>query len=367
MAQTAPGFQDMLSVYVETYNSTQKILTLFLLMADFDLTGTSDPYEYVVDQMNQLYEQCTIELMEQYLGLAQIEAGENFPEFPTGTIIYVQEDYLLEECQPYGYIPASVIDYTQFEFLKYRKIRLIYRHKPDFPLPSTFSDKPSGQPHHGINPAYGYPGGLVMSWAYPNLSGANPLSFTSVWIAYAAFSPSAHYRILVLTDWLHLLTADPNDPDYWMNTDVMDCFRPSVPADGSPWWSVDYPYKWISKNINDDWVDSYTELTNRGFAPNPFQRPLRWLSRANYSYRHVRPGSDDHVQVEFRDHVIPSKIYKKPPVGDVGGGIIPVVTAVGVLSALLGCLGTSVVWLFSIFEVNGETFEVNGETFEVKA
>lgn len=370
MSQIPESFYASLTPMIEEYNSAQKILKILLVAADLDLVPMSDPYQFIVEEINKLYEQATIELVEQSLGLAEVEAGASFESFGGGGSVQIQEDYLLEEVHPFGYIPASVVDYTDWGFLKYRKIRLIYKYEPDFDI-EDYEDCPDGQRKQSISPAYGYPPGMVSSWEFPDLSESNPLSWVYIFSGYGAYSPEAHWRYRIFPEWVYLLSAHPGEEDEtykaYMLEDVIDCFRQAVPSDGSPWWSENNPYMWISKGINDDWVDSYVELKTRDFAPNGYMRPWRWMQFSDipYEYFHHPTQPEDHIRVQMRNHEIPSLPYK----GEIASGAgtnIPYMSAAVVATLAGKAVSFKVIWPFSPFSVDGEPFSVNGELFNVR-
>lgn len=366
MSQVSPSQFDAFHVFVEEYNSVSKSLTLCLLLADFDLLNISDPVsDQVIEMLNQLYEQATIRLLEEYFGLAQISEGESFKDFETRQIIYIREDYLLEEIQPSGFIPASVVDYTQWEFLKYRKITLIYCALEDFPAYEDFDPCPSNQPHRNIvHPAY--PSGLAWSSPYPDLTGA--LSWHTIWSGYAGYSPDTHWRYRILGSFYDLLAADPNSSDYWMKEEVYDCFRESRPSDGSPWYSDGDPVQYISRGINDSWYDSYVELRDeRDYAPNAYQREQRWLANSGqYSYRLVQPGTEDHVQIQARLFSSPGRIYQKKPSPDISSVVPSMIPLLKGLGEKLGCLGGGVNWLWDSLLINNEQLQIDSEDVEIK-
>lgn len=366
MSSISPSQEQALRVFVKEYNTTAKTLTLILLLAEFDFLELDEPYGYIVEILNKLYEQVTVDLLEQYLGIAEVEEGNHFPHWETRTEIIIREDYLLEEIRPEGWIPLSVVDPGQWEILKWKKIELIYRHKPDFPEVSTFDDCPTDQPHQNIvYPAY--PSGLTCSWPLPDLGSG--LSWRSIWSGYAGYSPDFHWKYRILGNFYNCIAANPGSSDYWMQEEIWDCFRESVPADGSPWYSDGNPVQYISRGINDDWLDTYDELQDRGYAPNAYRRIQRWLANSGeYSYRLIQPGDEDHVQIEaylYDDYV---KIYKEKPTGDIGGTPRPPFPDDwrGILGILLRSGKAIIDYLFSLFIVNNETFIVNGEDFEVK-
>jgi len=366
MSQFSPSLNEALRVFVAEYNSFTKTLTLVLLLADFDLLEIDEPYGYIVQILNELYQQVTIDLLEQYLGIAEIEEGSHFKHFETRVDIIIREDYLLEEIRPEGWIPASVVDPGKWEFLKYKKIELVYCYKPDFPEYSEFSDCPADQPSQNIlYPAY--PTGVACSWPKPDLSSG--LSWHAIWSGYGAYSPETHWRYRILGNFHNLIAPDPNSPDYWMNESVWDCFRESVPSDGSPWYSDGNPTQYISRGINDNWLDTYKELKDRGYAPDGFRREQRWLSiSGEYSYQTLYLGTEDHVRIQaylYDDYV---KIYKRKSGG--GGGTAPrpfiPENELGIFGIILNSGKTIIRYLFSPFVVNGENFVVNSENFEVK-
>jgi hypothetical protein len=363
MSKVAPSSLQAFHIFAEEYNSYSKVLKLALLLADFDVLDSSLPEDYVIDQLNELYQQNTIEALEIAFGLAEIGAGETFKDFETRVTIFIYEDYLLREIQPSGYIPASVVDPNQLNFLKYKKILLVYTHKPDFPDYAEFDPTPADQSHRPIlYPSY--PSGLANSWPPPDISGA--LTWHTVWSGYPGYSPGSHWRYRILAPFYNLIAANPSSSDYWMQEEVMDCFRESTPDDGNPWYSEGNPTQYISKGINDSWYDTYVELRdNRGYAPNAYRREQRWLSGTDYSYRLIQPGGEDHVQIQAWPYsgVIP--IYKRK--GGGGGGGRPRQEVVGVEINILPLSSaiSSIKYPYSMFFVNEEQFIVNSENFEV--
>jgi hypothetical protein len=367
MSEISPPQEQALRVFVKEYNSATKALTLTLLLADFDLLEIDEPYGYVIEVLNELYQQVTVDLLEQYLGIAEIEAGNHFPHWETRIDVIIREDYLLEEIRPDGWIPASVVDPGQWEFLKWKRIELIYCYEPDFPEVSEFDNCPSDQPSQNIiYPAY--PSGLTCSWPLPNL--ATGLSWRSIWSGYAGFSPEFHWKYRILAPFHNCIAANPSSSDAWMKEEIWDCFRESTPDDGSPWYSDGNPVQYISKGINDDWLETYDELKDRDYAPNAYRRIQRWLANSGeYSYRLVQPGNEDHVQIEARIYDDYVKIYKKKPSGNTGGTPRPPFPddfMRGILGTILSSGKAIIKHLFSLFIVNSENFIVNSENFEVK-
>jgi hypothetical protein len=363
MSGVAPSSLSTFNIFVEEYNSANKVLKLILLLAEFDILDSSDPEGYVIDELNELYQQNTIEALEMAFGLAEIGVGEAYRDFETRVVIFIHEDYLLSEIQPTGYIPASVIDPAQLEFLKYRKITLVYTHKPDFPEYADFDPTPAGQPHRPINyPSY--PSGLANSWELPDISGA--LSWRNIWSGYPGYSPGSHWKYRILAPFYNLLAANPSSSDYWMQEDIFDCFRESTPSDGSPWYSDGDPVQYISRGINDSWYDTYIELRDeRGYAPNAYRRELRWLSGTNYSYRQVQVGSEDHIQIQAWFYNEPVKIYKRKAGGSGGGKPRQDIVGAGLSALPFSGLAATAKYPYSLFFVNGEQFIVNSENFEV--
>lgn len=333
--QTQPELFEQLQVFVKEYNSTAKVLKLALVLRDFDLYDSEFPLDWVIDLANQLYEQATISLIEAQLGLGLVESGDTWPHLITGVSVEIQEDYLLSQIDPGtsafpAYIPASVINPKQFEFLKYRTITLHYHFKDTFP--TEWPDRPYSYPYEECPVSLGYPPDLWMAWPYPNLTDSNPLVWMAVWMGIGNMLPVAHWRYTVEPEWLMLLTANPNSPDYWMQEEIFDCFRQAQESDGDPWWDPENP-SWISRGINDSWVDSYEELKARGAAPNAYRRPLRWLANAGCTYyRFSQEPTIDRVELQVRMHLFPAKIYG-PNVEEPGGGP-------GIFLPGLGLLGT---------------------------
>jgi len=367
MSGISPPQEQALRVFVKEYDSATKALTLTLLLADFNLLEIDEPYGYVIKTLNELYQQVTIDLLEQYLGIAEIEAGNHFPHWETRIDVIIREDYLLKEIRPNGWIPVSVVNPNQWEFLKWKRIELIYCYEPDFPEVSEFDNCPSDQPSQNIiYPAY--PSGLTCSWPLPNL--ATGLSWRSIWSGYPGYSPEFHWKYRILAPFHNCIAANPSSSDAWMQEEIWDCFRESTPADGSPWYSDGNPVQYISKGINDDWLDTYDELKDRDYAPNAYRRIQRWLANSGeYSYRLIQPGNEDHVQIEARIYDDYVRIYKKKPTGDVGGTPRPPFPddfPRGILGTILSSGKAVIKYLFSLFIVNNETFIVNSENFEVK-
>jgi hypothetical protein len=362
MSAVAPSSTNAFHIFIQEYNSASKILKLILLLAEFDFLDSSEPEEYVIEQLSELYQQNTIEALEIAFGLAEIGVGESFKDFETRVTIFIHEDYLLSEIQPTGYIPASVINPNQLNFLKYKKITLVYTHKPDFPDYGDFDPTPANQPHRPIlYPSY--PSGLANSWAKPALSG--PLSWHTIWSEYAAFSPEAHYQYRILAPFYNCIAANPASSDYWMWEDATDCFRESTPADGNPWYSEGDPVQYISRGINDSWYDSYLELHDRDFCPNAFNRIKRWLALSgSYSYRHIQVGYDEHVQIQAHLFGEPVEIFKRKAGGSGGGKPRPIIGG-GLEAVPLSSSLSTVKYPYSLFFVNGEQFVVNSEDFEV--
>ena len=121
-----PGWEQK-ELIVESYNQAQKLLVLLDIFnwSKDGLAVTLDPFNFVIDKINQLYEESTIDLLESLQGIAKIEAGSEIPD-ETGAIITVEEDYLLKEVVPLNVTPLSVIE-LQPEMFKYSRIRLIYK------------------------------------------------------------------------------------------------------------------------------------------------------------------------------------------------------------------------------------------------
>lgn len=336
MTETQPALFDQFEVFVKEYNSAMKTLELALILKEFSLINVENPVDWVTDLMAELYQQATIELIETYFGLALVEDGESWPDWITGVSVEIHEDYLLKEVIPgYGdapsFIPASVIDPKILFPFKYGCIVLVYHYKETFP--SEWPDKPYGQPSHSLDTGLGYPAGLWCSWPYPDLSDeTNGLIWIAVWKGTWNSLPEGHWRYYMRPNWIALMTANPDSADYWMLQEVFDCFRQSVPGDGAPWWSAENAL-WISKGINDDWVDSYDELKNRDAAPNAFRRPLRWLALSGVEdYRFRQDAYNDYVELQMRVITPSADVYgpgEEKPTG--GPGIF--IPGLGLLGA----------------------------------
>lgn len=342
--KTQPPLFDQLEIFVDEYNSSAKILKIALVLRDFDLWDTGFPDDYVVDLMQQLYEQATIDLIEAQFGLGLVENGDSWPDLITGVSVEIHEDYLLSSVSPGtsgfpAYIPASVIDPKQFEFLKYRTLVLSYTYKDTFS--EDWPDRPYGQPFVECPVTLGYPAGLWFSWPYPKLIPGNLVwsghPFMGIWSSL----PTGHWRYIVSPEWILLLTAQPSSPDYWMQEGVTDCFRQAMPSDGGPDWDPRCP-KWISRGINDSWVDSYDELKNRGFAPNAYRRPMRWFSLGGWSdYRLRQTSSRDYVEIKIWRHYTGAEVYG-PGIQEGAGGphiFIPGLGLLGQFGLDLSLLG----------------------------
>jgi hypothetical protein len=341
---TTDGFWNAAKVFVEEYNSASKVLTLAMLLWDLELTETSDPYNWAIALINEFYQSATTALMEQLSELAQVEQNSVFPDL-AGNPITIQEDYLLVSITPFSYVPASVIDPQTLLPFKYVKVTLHYIHKPDFDVADLNLPPPGWQTHPCLED-WGFPPYVSYAWPYPNLGEGNPPVWTAVWMGSWNSLPTGHWRYKVQAEWLILLQADPADPDYWMQEDIYDCYREAIPSDGSPWYNPDSP-KWISRGINDSWVDSYDELKNRGYAPNAFRRELRWFANAGWTdYRFRQDASNDYVEVTARPHYLPGDSCT--PYGGGGAGtLLPGLVGIGQFLPLLHFIGFFAPWLKS--------------------
>jgi hypothetical protein len=340
---TVPGLTDSLNVYVEEYNSVSKTLVLLLLIRDLTLTETSSPFDYAVGLINQFYEKATVAWVEENYGLALVESGEEYPD-ETGAIIEIQEDYLLSFVQPMDYVLASVIDPQELFPFKYRRVRLVYRYQPDFQK-DVYPETP-GQPKHDLPVVWGYPPDSAYTWPYLDLGIAD--TWFSVWYAIGNTDPVAHWRYMCDPMWLCLLQAYPDDPDEWMQQDVYDGYRQAVSSDGQPWYTEGQSPKWISRGINDNWVDSYNWLKTRGgYAPNADRRELRWFSYAGWTdYRRYEQGASwVHVQILVKLQSLPGN----PCSPYVGGGLPPWMPVLGYQGTeflpLIGLISWLAPWL----------------------
>jgi len=303
------------------YNQSQKLLVLLDVFnwSKDGLGSQLDPLNYVVEQVEQLYQDSLIDLLEQLQGISRIDAGTQF-EDEYGATIEIEEDYLLKEVHPVSYTPLSVVQLDP-EIFKYERIRLIYRAVDEFP-PLGYP-LPDGWNSYPLPVGQGYPIGLVNGGPGGDLSVA--LSWRRIWIGRPGYSPT-HWKYSISPEWIMLLSAHPDSADYWMQEDIWDCWRPSRPEDGAPWYSEDNCL-WISKGINDDWVESYQELVSQGYAPNGYRRPLRWLALSDYQgYRFQQlPNNYDVIEIQVRLQNQPNDVRGDSVLigGPSDGGLIP--------------------------------------------
>ena len=71
----------MLEAHIEHYDSEQRILSLCLYASDISLMSVEGP-SAIVDLINALYAQPTIDMLRELLDLETINSGRTFPMFP---------------------------------------------------------------------------------------------------------------------------------------------------------------------------------------------------------------------------------------------------------------------------------------------
>ena len=268
MAHTAPIENlpwSLMNVYVDVYDPENGTLTLNVVLAGFSPTTIDDPTG-ILPALQKNYEQITIGLIENYLGLQHISEGEEFPDI-YGNMVVIGEEYTLVTIDGVGSDKislAGLIDpLSEFPF-RYSRVTLHYCRV----IPTPLLEVPLGWKQEPLNPAWGYPSGAVNAWKLPTLG--NNGWYTIIGNIYNG-SPRPHIRCFCMGEWVWLLTQQEME-----SGDIFDCFRWSVPGDGGPWFSG--MQRFISRGINDSWADSSDEIVSRrGGIFDTIGTAVHWL------------------------------------------------------------------------------------------
>jgi hypothetical protein len=289
--------------------------------------------------------------VEAAFGLGVIPASTVLPTLYTGQSITIQEEWLLRAITPASYVPSFVADPKESPF-KYRYLQLIYALPGEFPernlLPPEFGFGQGGESGGaGVSgewealPTPPYPVDSFWGYPYPILG---DYSWYGVWIAIWNGVPTMHARYGIVPEWLWIITAYPDLEEPYHDAfqeGIYDCFREAIESDGAPWYTPEHRL-WISKGINDSWVDTYAELCLRGGESHisPFNNGMRawhWLNMAEIPNRYwdTPGGQEEHVDVRCSANPadVPGEVYLKwtPP-----GGIIPPI--VGLIETIIPAL-----------------------------
>jgi len=341
MASTAPTSNlpwSLTKIYVESYNQVNRMLSLALCLSDFGAIEIQDPLG-ILPAIQQNYQQLTITLIEEFLAVQRLEEGQELPDYE-GNMVEIQEDYILELID-YGttgkFCLASVIDPQSLFPFRYSKIILVYR-PPD--ALSPIGELPLSWESETLNPAWGYPTGAKEAWKFPVLG--DNLWHTIIGNIYNG-APTPHIRCFCIGAWSWLLTQQEAE-----SGDIWNCFRFSEPADGGPWFSG-MP-RFISKGINDSWVESSAEIVARrggvfdtiGTAVHWLHTHLGWVSNTDYRVRYVT--NDAYLDVSASDQADSNTKVKRIPTitggGPYGKSLPSLFTGSRVTLPGLGSIGT---------------------------
>jgi hypothetical protein len=294
--------------------------------------------------------------IEAVFGLGVIPSQTSLPSLYTGQSITIQEEWVLRAITPASYVPSFVSDPKESPF-KYKYIQLIYALPGDFPerdfLPPEFGFGQGGETGGaGVSgeweslPSPPYPADSFWGYPYPVLG---DLSWYGIYAATWNGQPTMHARYCVVPEWLMVFSAYPDLPEPYTDAfsfNIFDCFREAIESDGPPWYTPEHRL-WISRGINDSWVDTFTELRDRGDPFNGGMRVWHWLNMASVPNRYWEsPGGwEEHVDIRCSANPanVPGEVYVKwtPP-----GGIIPPI--IGLIETIIPALFSGGVSLFGI-------------------
>lgn len=340
-----PSPYESMLAYVQVYNSN----TLILLLRSGNFQFGGKPPENVLADCMETYTDPSFNKIESAFGLTEIIPPQQFYNLYTGNVVTVNEHWVLISIQPYSYVPAFVDDPKGNPF-KLGYIQLTYVQAdniPDLPLllpefGGGFGGEGSGSGASGEweeLPSPPYPVRLCYGYPYPVLG---EFSWYGVFIAIWNGVPTMHARYGIQPEWLFLATNYPGLEEPYTSAfehGIFDCFREAIESDGAPWYTPEKRL-FISKGINDSWVDTYTELRdNRGFPFNGGMRIWHWLNLAGVAnrYWYTPGGLEEHVDIKCS--ALPANVNGRAyRLWQFGGGIVPIIATITstILPALIG-------------------------------